>query len=98
MLLSDFDFELPADRIAQTPTPDREAARLLVLDRDRGTVCHRTVADLPELLTPGDLLVVNDTRVFPARRLGRRVPPLARSFSTCARNGSSRSVAFPVRC
>ena len=74
MLLSDFDFELPADRIAQTPTPDREAARLLVLDRDRGTVCHRTVDDLPELLTPGDLLVVNDTRVFPARLLGRRVP------------------------
>ena len=58
MLLSDFDFELPADRIAQTPTPDREAARLLVLDRDRGTVCHRTVADLPELLTPGDLLFI----------------------------------------
>ena len=74
MLLSDFDFDLPADHIAQSPTPDREAARLLVLDRGRGTVCHRTVADLPELLTPGDLLVVNDTRVFPARLLGRRVP------------------------
>ncbi len=74
MLLSDFDFELPADRIAQTPTPDREAARLLVLDRGSGAVCHRTVADLPELLTPGDLLVVNDTRVFPARLLGHRVP------------------------
>ena len=74
MLLSDFDFELPPDRIAQSPTPDRELARLLVLDRGRGTVCHRTVADLPELLTPGDLLVVNDTRVFPARLLGHRVP------------------------
>jgi S-adenosylmethionine:tRNA ribosyltransferase-isomerase len=74
MLLSDFDFDLPADHIAQSPTPDREAARLLVLDRGRGTVCHRTVADLPELLTPGDLLVVNNTRVFPARLLGCRVP------------------------
>ena len=74
MLLSDFDFNLPADRIAQTPTPDRDAARLLVLDRGHGTVCHRTVTDLPELLTPGDLLVVNDTRVFPARLLGERVP------------------------
>ena len=74
MLLSDFEFELPADRIAQTPAPDREAARLLVLDRGSGAMCHRTVADLPELLTPGDLLVVNDTRVFPARLLGHRVP------------------------
>ena len=74
MLLSDFDFELPADRIAQTPPPDREAARLLVLDRGSGGVRHRRVADLPELLTPGDLLVVNDTRVFPARLLGHRVP------------------------
>ena len=74
MLLSDFDFALPADRIAQTPTPVREAARLLVLDRGSGAVCHRTVADLPELLMPGDLLVVNDTQVFPARLLGHRVP------------------------
>ena len=74
MRLSDFDFELPADRIAQTPAPDREAARLLVLDRGRDTVCHRTVADLPGLLTPGDLLVINDTRVFPARLFGHRVP------------------------
>ena len=74
MLLSDFDFELPADCIAQTPPPDREAARLLVLDRGSGGVRHRRVADLPELLTPGDLLVVNDTRVFPARLLGHRVP------------------------
>ena len=74
MLLSDFDFELPVDRIAQTPTPDREAARLLVLDRSIGSVGHRTVADLPELLTAGDLLVINDTRVFPARLLGHRVP------------------------
>ena len=74
MLLSDFDFELPADRIAQTPTPDREAARLLVLDRRSGAMGHRTVADLPGLLRPGDLLVINNTRVFPARLLGHRVP------------------------
>ena len=74
MLVSDFDFELPADRIAQTPTPRRDAARLLVLDRGSGTVRHGTVADLPDLLRPGDVLVVNDTRVFPARLLGRRVP------------------------
>ena len=74
MLVSDFDFELPRDRIAQRPAADREAARLLVLDRGTGVVSHLTVADLPALLTAGDLLVVNDTRVFPARLLGRRVP------------------------
>ena len=74
MLVSDFDFELPGDRIAQAPAADREAARLLVLDRGTGAVIHRIVADLPALLTSGDLLVVNDTRVFPARLLGRRVP------------------------
>jgi len=74
MLVSDFDFELPADRIAQSPTSDREAARLLVLDRGSGVLSHRTVTDLPELLSPSDLVVVNDTRVFPARLLGHRVP------------------------
>ena len=74
MFVSDFEFNLPPDRIAQTPAPDREMARLLVLDRGSGTVRHRTIADLPGLLAPGDLLVVNDTRVFPARLLGHRVP------------------------
>ena len=74
MRVSDFDFDLPADRIAQTPTADRQAARLLVLDRTTGGLQHRTVGALPALLTPGDLLVVNDTRVFPARLLGRRLP------------------------
>lgn len=74
MRVSDFDFDLPADRIAQTPPADRQAARLLVLDRATGALDHHTVEALPALLSPGDLLVVNDTRVFPARLLGRRVP------------------------
>jgi S-adenosylmethionine:tRNA ribosyltransferase-isomerase len=74
MLVSDFDFDLPAELIAQTPPPDRAAARLLVLDRGRGVLSDRRVIDLPDLLAPGDVLVVNDTRVFPARLLGRRVP------------------------
>ncbi|MEE2637692.1 MAG: tRNA preQ1(34) S-adenosylmethionine ribosyltransferase-isomerase QueA [Acidobacteriota bacterium] len=74
MLVSDFDFELPPDSIAQAPPTDRESARLLVLDRSTPGVRHRSVGDLPALLTPGDLLVVNDTRVFPARLLGQRVP------------------------
>jgi S-adenosylmethionine:tRNA ribosyltransferase-isomerase len=65
-----FDFELPADRIAQRPARPRDAARLLVV---AAASCEdRRVGDLPELLRPGDLLVLNDTRVIPARLLGRR--------------------------
>lgn len=65
LTISDFDYELPDDRIAQTPLAPRDAARLLV---DRGTtVEHRHVRDLADLLSEGDLLVVNDTRVIPAR-------------------------------
>lgn len=72
MHLSDFDYELPSERIAQTPCEPRDAARLLV-DRGSGTPEHRQVADLPELLRAGDLLVLNDTRVLPARvHLSRR--------------------------
>jgi len=65
VLTSDFDYDLPADRIAQQPVP-RGESRLLVLDRE-GPERHRTVRDLPRLLRPGDLLVLNDTRVIPAR-------------------------------
>ena len=72
MLVRDFDFELPDEAIAQRPAP-RGESRLLVLDA-AGEQRHRRVRDLPELLRPGDLLVVNDTRVLPARLFGRRVP------------------------
>jgi len=68
----DFDYDLPKELIAQTPPERREDARLLVLDRATGAVSHRSIRDLPELLRPGDLVVVNDTRVIPARLLGRR--------------------------
>jgi len=74
MLVRDFDFALPPDLIAQEPAGDRSAARLLCLDRVTGQIEHRVVADLPEKLRNGDCLVVNNTRVFPARLLGRRVP------------------------
>jgi S-adenosylmethionine:tRNA ribosyltransferase-isomerase len=67
-----YDYELPPDRVAQEPLPDRDASRLLVLDRATGALFHRSFADLPELLRPGDLLVTNRSRVFPARLLGRR--------------------------
>ena len=72
MRLDEFDYSLPDDRIAQTPVEPRDSARLLV---DRGTAApgHHRIRDLPELLRPGDVLVVNDTKVRPARlRLRRR--------------------------
>jgi S-adenosylmethionine:tRNA ribosyltransferase-isomerase len=72
VLTRDFDFELPPESIAQQPVP-RGESRLLVLDCE-GTERHRTVRDLPRLLRPGDLLVLNDTRVIPARLYGHRLP------------------------
>src|SRR5438105_2488472 len=69
-----FDFDLPSELIAQEPAADRAGARLLLLRRDTGAISHTSVAALPGLLAPGDLLVVNNTRVFPARLLGHRVP------------------------
>lgn len=69
MDVSLFDFELPPEAIAQRPAP-RGTARLMTLDRRTGAVAHRSVADLPEILRPGDLLVVNDTKVIPARIFG----------------------------
>ena len=67
-----YDYELPASRIAQEPLPDRAAARLLVLDRASQTIRHMNVGDLPDILAPNDLMVVNDSRVVPARLHGRR--------------------------
>jgi len=64
---SDFSFELPDELIADRPTPRRDGSRLMTLDKRTGTTGHHHFADLPELLHPGDLLVLNDTRVFPAR-------------------------------
>lgn len=74
MQVSDFDFELPSELIAQDPPGERGASRLLRLDRATGAMAHASMADLPGLLDPADLLVVNNTRVFPARLLGRRDP------------------------
>ncbi len=71
MELADFDYELPPERIAQTPIEPRDAARLLV-DRGRAPAEHRHVRDLVEILRPGDLLVVNETKVIPARLALRR--------------------------
>ena len=71
-LLSDYDFALPEAQIAQAPLATRDASRLLVVGRASGTWDHRHFAELPSLLREGDLLVVNDARVIPARLLGTK--------------------------
>ena len=74
MDVREFDFTLPPEFIAQDPAPERGGARLLFLERASDHLRHTFVAALPDLLRPGDLLVVNNTRVFPARLLGHRLP------------------------
>jgi S-adenosylmethionine:tRNA ribosyltransferase-isomerase len=70
--LADYDFELPPELVAQHPAPERDGARLLVLDRGRQAIEHARVRDLPRRLRPGDLLVLNASRVLPARLRGRK--------------------------
>lgn len=74
MRVADFDYDLPPELIAQTPVEPRDASRLLVVERATGRLYHRTFRDLGEFLRPGDLLVVNDTRVIRARLHGQREP------------------------
>jgi S-adenosylmethionine:tRNA ribosyltransferase-isomerase len=72
MFLSDFDYDLPPDLIAQEPAPERTSSRLLVVERQSGRLSHCHFSDLLHLLPPDCLLVLNDTRVFPARLRGRK--------------------------
>lgn len=73
LLTADYDFELPAELIAQAPLERRDASRLMVVDRAAGTIEHRIFSELPSLTVPGDLMVVNRSRVVKARLLGTRV-------------------------
>jgi S-adenosylmethionine:tRNA ribosyltransferase-isomerase len=72
MRTADYDYALPPELIAQTPVEPRDASRLMVVDRATGTITHRHFRDLPELVAPNDLVVVNTTRVMRARLLGHR--------------------------
>ena len=74
MKTSDFYFDLPEELIAQTPLEKRDSSRLLVLDKNTGETEHRHFYELPQFLRPGDCLVLNDSRVLPARLLGHREP------------------------
>jgi S-adenosylmethionine:tRNA ribosyltransferase-isomerase len=71
---ADFDYQLPQDLIAQSPLERRDDSRLMVLDRDSGTIHHSLFKRLSDWLTPGDLIVANNSRVIPARLHGNRVP------------------------
>ena len=72
MRVSDFDFDLPDEQIARFPAKERTGSRLLCLDGNSGEIAHRQFADIESFLNPGDLLVMNNTRVIPARLFGRK--------------------------
>ena len=72
MKTKDFWYELPEELIAQTPLEKRDASRLMLLDKHSGEIGHRVFSELPDLLRPGDCLVMNDSRVIPARLFGKR--------------------------
>ena len=74
MKTSDFYYDLPQELIAQTPIEKRDTSRLMTLDRATGTVGHHHFYELPDFLRPGDCLILNDSRVLPARLLGQRLP------------------------
>lgn len=72
MLKSDFYFELPEELIAQTPLKDRSSSRLMVLDKNTGKIEHKVFKDIVDMINPGDCLVINETKVLPARLIGAR--------------------------
>ena len=73
MKTSDFDYELPEELIAQTPLKDRSSSRLMVLDKVTGNIEHKKFSDITDYLKAGDVLVINDTKVIPARLMGTKV-------------------------
>lgn len=88
MLVSDFHYELPEAQIAQEPLPDRTASRMLHVRRKTGALEDRVFRDFPDMLRADDLLVLNNTRVFPARLYGRRSGAKAQPLSP--RNPATR--------
>ena len=74
MKTQDFMYDLPESSIAQSPIEPRDHSRLMVLDKNSDTVEHKHFYDIIDYLNPGDVLVINDTRVIPARLLGQKVP------------------------
>ena len=97
MLVSELDYELPEDLIAQSPAEPRDASRLMVVDVQGGTISHHTFRDLPKFLLPGDALVLNETKVLPGPRSGPESRPAARwSCSSCRDLGPDRDGSWEV--
>jgi S-adenosylmethionine:tRNA ribosyltransferase-isomerase len=95
---SDFDFRLPPEQIAQSPAERRDASRMLVVDKASGELSHRVFSDIVEYVAPGDVLVLNETRVFPARLLGRKASGAAAEiFLLHPRNGEEKLWVALVR-
>ena len=86
MKLSKFNFELPKDIIAQYPTAERSDAKMMVVHRKTGNVEHRKFKDIIEYFTEHDVMVLNNTKVFPARLYGRKEKQVLRSRSSCSGN------------
>ncbi len=98
MRVSEFAYELPADLIAQTPAEPRDAARLMVYDRQGGAIEHTVFSELPEFLSAGDLLVLNNTKVHPWRLVGRRASGGRVEVLVLALEGNlARGYANPAR-
>ena len=73
MKTEDFDYELPSELIAQTPLEKRDSSRLLILDKETGNIEHKHFNNIIDYLNPGDVLVLNDTKVMPARIIGTKI-------------------------
>lgn len=100
MKKSDFNYDLPEELIAQTPIEPRDHSRLMQIDRNSGEIQHKHFYDLLDILQPGDLLVMNDSRVLPARLYGEKWTTVHSSNFCCwSRRGTScgRSSAVPEK-
>lgn len=98
MRVDEFDFELPPENIAQAPSRQRDESRLLRLERRSGAIEHRRFRELPQLLRAGDLLVVNDTRVLPARLVGRKASGGRVELLLLEREGTSAIRRALMKC
>ena len=97
LLKSDYAFELPKELIAQDPLTDRSSSRLLVMDRNTGEISHRVFTDVLDYLKPGDCLVINDTKVIPARLYGERLHKTDGPFKEPATPGAKIEVLLLKR-
>lgn len=86
MKTSDFAYDLPEELIAQDPLSDRASSRLMILDKQTGKITHRIFRDITEYLKPGDCLVLNDTKVIPARLIRENVKKQAARLRYCCLN------------